>query len=101
MSDREKILTALMDVLGQEGCGASCEEAAIFRDDEGWKMMLEGFMEPWKLGQNFRGGQSEYQRVCRHGIWIEIRIISHGPTQTHTNWLKEFVCVSPCVLGAS
>jgi hypothetical protein len=28
----------------------SCEEATIFQDDEGWKMMLEGFMEPWKLG---------------------------------------------------
>jgi hypothetical protein len=39
MSDREKILAALMDVLGEEGCGVSCEEATIFMDDEGWKMM--------------------------------------------------------------
>ena len=51
MSDREKILEALMDVLGEEGCGVSCEEATIFQDHEGWKMMLEGFMEPWMLGQ--------------------------------------------------
>jgi len=50
MSDREKILEALMDVLGEEGCGVSCEEATLFQDNEGWKMMLEGFMEPWKLG---------------------------------------------------
>jgi len=35
MSDREKILAALMDVLGEEGCGVSCEDATIFRDDEG------------------------------------------------------------------
>ena len=27
MSDREKLLGALMDVLGEEGCGVSCEEA--------------------------------------------------------------------------
>jgi hypothetical protein len=51
MGDREKILEALMEVLGEEGCGVSCEEATIFQDEEGWKMMLEGFMEPWKLGQ--------------------------------------------------
>ena len=50
MGDREKILEALMDVLGEEGCGISCEEATLYQDDEGWKMMLEGFMEPWKLG---------------------------------------------------
>jgi hypothetical protein len=51
MGDREKILEALMEVLGEEGCGVSCEEVTIFQDEEGWKMMLEGFMEPWKLGQ--------------------------------------------------
>ena len=51
MEDREIILNALMDVLGEEGCGVSCEEATLFQDDEGWKLMLEGFMEPWKLGQ--------------------------------------------------
>ncbi len=50
MGDREIILSELMDVLGEEGCGVSCEEATLFQDDEGWKMMLEGFMEPWKLG---------------------------------------------------
>jgi hypothetical protein len=52
ISDREKILEALMDVLGEEGCGVSCEEANVFQDEEGWKMMLEGFMEPWKSGFN-------------------------------------------------
>jgi hypothetical protein len=51
MSDREIILRELMDVLGEEGCGVSCEDAMIFQDEEGWETMLEGFMEPWKLGQ--------------------------------------------------
>ena len=27
MGDREKILEALMDVIDEEGCGVSCEEA--------------------------------------------------------------------------
>ena len=46
MSDREIILSELMDVLGEEGCGVSCEEASVYQDDDGWKMMLQGFMEP-------------------------------------------------------
>ncbi len=50
MRDREIILSELMDVLGEEGCGVSCEEATLFQDEEGWKMVLEGFMDPWKLG---------------------------------------------------
>lgn len=49
MSDREEIMTVLMEAIGEEGCGISCEEADIFKDDDGWKMMLEGFMQPWKL----------------------------------------------------
>ena len=47
MSDREEIMTVLMEAIGEEGCGISCEEADIFKDDDGWKMMLEGFMQPW------------------------------------------------------
>ena len=70
MSDREKILTALMDVLGEEGCGVSCEDAAIFRDDEGWKMMLEGFMEPWKLGQTVEEAQASIKDYARMGFGL-------------------------------
>ena len=65
MSDREKILAALMDVLGEEGCGVSCEEATIFKDDEGWKMMLEGFMEPWKLGQTVEEAKASINEYAK------------------------------------
>jgi len=51
MDERGEILSFLMDVIGEEGCGASCSDADIFQDKEGWKMMLEGFMEPWLLGK--------------------------------------------------
>ena len=67
MGDREIILSELMDVLGEEGCGVSCEEATIFMDDEGWKMMLEGFMEPWKLGRTLeeaRASIKEYANMA-------------------------------------
>jgi len=70
MSDREKILAALMDVLGEEGCGVSCEDATIFRDDEGWKMMLEGFMEPWKLGETVEEAQASIKDYSRMGFGL-------------------------------
>ena len=70
MSDREKILAALMDVLGEEGCGVSCEEATVFRDDEGWKMMLEGFMEPWKLSQTVEEAQASIKDYSRMGFGL-------------------------------
>ena len=70
MGDREKILAALMDVLGEEGCGVSCEEATIFRDDEGWKMMLEGFMEPWKLGRTVEEAKASIKEYSRMGFGL-------------------------------
>jgi hypothetical protein len=70
MSDREKILEALMDVLGEEGCGVSCEEATIFEDDEGWKMMLEGFMEPWKLGRTVEAARASIREYAAMGFGL-------------------------------
>ena len=71
MSDREKILAALMDVLGEEGCGVSCEEATIYMDAEGWKMMLEGFMEPWKLGQTVEEAKSNLREYASMGFGLK------------------------------
>jgi len=70
MGDREKILEALMEVLGEEGCGVSCEEATIFQDEEGWKMMLEGFMEPWKLGQTLEEAKASIKEYSRMGFGL-------------------------------
>ena len=70
MGDREKILEVLMKALGEEGCGVSCEEATIFRDDEGWKMMLEGFMEPWKLGRTVEEAKANIREYARMGFGL-------------------------------
>ncbi len=70
MNDREKILEALMDVLGEEGCGVSCEEATIYQDEEGWKMMLEGFMEPWKLGQTLAEAKTSIREYASMGFGL-------------------------------
>lgn len=51
MEGERQIRETLYEILGEEGCGIACEEDAdIFYDEDGWKLMLCGFMEPWKLG---------------------------------------------------
>jgi hypothetical protein len=70
MDDREDILDALMQVIGEEGCGVACEEATIFKDEEGWKMILEGFMEPWKLGQNVEEAKTSIREYARMGFGL-------------------------------
>jgi hypothetical protein len=59
-----------MNVLGTEGCGVSCEEATVFKDDEGWKMMLEGFMEPWKLGQTLEEAKASIREYASMGLGL-------------------------------
>jgi hypothetical protein len=70
MNEREQILEALMQAIGEEGCGVSCEEATIFKDDEGWKMMLEGFMEPWKLGQTMAEAKASIKQYAAMGFGL-------------------------------
>ncbi len=67
MADREDILDALMQVIGQEGCGIACEEATVFKDEEGWKFMLEGFMEPWRLGHTLTEAKASIREYARMG----------------------------------
>jgi hypothetical protein len=51
MDDQRMIRQTLLEILGEEGCGITCEDDTdIFHDEEGWKLKLCGFMEPWKLG---------------------------------------------------
>lgn len=70
MNERETILSALMDALGEEGCGVSCEEAAICQDSEGWKMMLEGFMELWRLGQTVEEAKANIKAYAQMGFGL-------------------------------
>ena len=50
MGDREEIRSYLYELVGKEGCGVTCDEAELYQDDDGWKLKMEGFMEPWMIG---------------------------------------------------
>ncbi len=70
MTDKSEIRKELMDVIGEEGCGVSCEEADIFHDQDGWKMMLEGFMEPWSLGDTVEEAKKNIREYAKMGFGL-------------------------------
>ena len=70
MGDREKIMDALMQAIGEEGCGVACEEATLYKDDDGWKMMLEGFMEPWNLGRTVEEAKANIKEYASMGFGL-------------------------------
>jgi hypothetical protein len=70
MSEREELLQELMDVIGEEGCGVSCEEATLYKDEDGWKMMLEGFMAPWDLGQTVVEAKARIREYASMGFGL-------------------------------
>jgi len=70
MGDREEIRDYLYRVVGEEGCGVSCEEAEIFRDEEGWKFKLEGFMEPWRLGETVEEAKATLKEYASQGFGL-------------------------------
>ena len=70
MEEKTEIVTFLMNVIGEEGCGVSCSEADVFKDDEGWKMKLEGFMEPWYLGKSVAEAKTQIKEYASMGFGL-------------------------------
>jgi hypothetical protein len=68
--ERKELLEFLKQVVGEEGCGVSCEEAEIFEDEEGWKLMLGGFMEPWLLGNTVEEAKSRIKEYASQGFGL-------------------------------
>jgi len=70
MEKKAEILNMLMEVIGEEGCGVSCEEADVFQDEEGWKMFLEGFMEPWFIGKTVEEAKTSIREYASMGFGL-------------------------------
>ncbi|MGO9313782.1 MAG: hypothetical protein ACLQBD_17790 [Syntrophobacteraceae bacterium] len=71
MDDQRKIRETLLEILGEEGCGITCEDDAdILHDEEGWKLMLCGFMEPWKLGETVDEARAALRKLGSMGFGL-------------------------------
>ena len=70
MNEHDELLQELMDAIGEEGCGASCGEATIYKDEDGWKMVLEGFMAPWDLGPTVSDAKMSIREYATMGFGL-------------------------------
>jgi hypothetical protein len=70
MSEISELKSNLLDVTGEEGCGVSCQDADVFKDEEGCKMMLEGFMEPWHLGSSLDEARQSIKEYAHMGFGL-------------------------------
>ena len=70
MSEREELYQYLYSLVGREGCGVSCDNAELLHDQEGWKLMMEGFMEPWKLGESVDAAKASLAEYASQGFGI-------------------------------
>jgi hypothetical protein len=65
MGEYEVIRRRLYEAIGEEGCGTVCSDADIFHDEDGWKLQLEGFMEPWKIGKTVEEAERTIKELAR------------------------------------
>jgi hypothetical protein len=60
----------LMGLVGEEGCGIACDDADLYQDDEGYKLKLCGFLEPWKLGASEAEAKAALVELARMGFGV-------------------------------
>jgi len=58
----------LLRLVGEEGCGIACDDADLYQDDEGYKLKLCGFLEPWKLGTSEAEAKTALVELARMGF---------------------------------
>jgi hypothetical protein len=64
MGEKEEILTALKEVVTED----EYEHAELYHDQEGWKLMLRGFMEPWPLGRSVEEAKATLEQRAGEGF---------------------------------
>ena len=70
MTEKQEIRQALLEAIGEEGCGVTCDDADIFQDEEGWKMQLPTFMGPWRLGGTLDEAKATIKELATQGYGV-------------------------------
>lgn len=66
--DQQEILNALFEALGEESCGMTCCAPEVFEDENGWQLLMEGFLEPWPLGRTVEEAKAAIHEYTHMGF---------------------------------
>lgn len=64
MNEKEELKKTLIEAVGEEGCGVSCDNADIYKEEDGWKLKMEGFMEAWNIGQTVEEAKGRIRELA-------------------------------------
>ena len=71
MIDEKAYLCRLLtETVGDVGCGVSCSDAEIFKEDGEWKLFMEGFMEPWPMGKSVEEFEANLREYTSQGFGL-------------------------------
>jgi hypothetical protein len=70
MGDQESLKSYLYELVGETCCGISCDDAELFQDEDGWKLSMEGFMEPWKIGKTVGEAKATLKDLASQGFGL-------------------------------
>ena len=71
MDEKNELISYLYELIGEEGCCmGACTGTEIYKDDEGWKVFLEGFMEPWNLGTTIGEAKKSIREYAKMGFGL-------------------------------
>lgn len=68
--DKQALYAYLYEIVGEAGCGVSCSEAQIFKQDGQWQLFLEGFMGPWALGSTVDEAKANLRDYAAQGFGL-------------------------------
>jgi hypothetical protein len=70
MEGHDELIRHLIRLVGDEGCGGSCDVTSIFHDKEGWKLYLCSFMEPWFIGKTIEEAKGAIENYASMGFGL-------------------------------
>jgi len=68
--ETQRIYDLLYSIVGEGGCGVSCTDAEIFKEDGQWKLFLCGFMEPWSMGKTLLEVETNLREYANQGFGL-------------------------------
>ena len=70
MEDDQELMEYLEKVACDEDCSIAGDDVEIFEDEEGWKLMMCGFMAPWPLGRTIEEAKKSIKEYASEGFGL-------------------------------